>query len=89
MFLRSCSEGFKRALHDSLAADIDPRSGGHLAVHGQAEAFQSIEFRVVRPMANQVRIRDQYPGRFIVCPKFANRLSRLNEQRLIILEIAQ
>ena len=26
-------EGFERALHDSLAADVDPRTGGHLSIH--------------------------------------------------------
>jgi hypothetical protein len=28
-------EGFESALHNSLAADVDPRAGGHLAVHGE------------------------------------------------------
>ena len=32
-------EGLVGALHDSLAADVDPRAGGHLAVHGEAHAF--------------------------------------------------
>ncbi|MNE48768.1 hypothetical protein D3C80_1432530 [compost metagenome] len=29
-------EGFVGALHDALAADVDPAASGHLAVHGQA-----------------------------------------------------
>ena len=29
-------EGFEGALHDALGADVDPRAGGHLAVHHQA-----------------------------------------------------
>ena len=27
------SEGLERSLNDALASDVDPRAGGHLAVH--------------------------------------------------------
>ena len=54
VFLRGRGERLERTLHNSLAADIDPGASRHLAVHGQAETFQPIEFRVIRPMADQI-----------------------------------
>ena len=36
----SGGEGFVGALHDALAADVNPRPGRHLAVHGEAQAFE-------------------------------------------------
>ena len=39
----SFGEGFVGALHDSLAADVDPGAGGHLAVHHQALSFELVE----------------------------------------------
>src|SRR3954465_7416274 len=35
---RDLREALVGALHDSLAADVDPRAGGHLAVHRQPRA---------------------------------------------------
>ena len=57
-------EGFVSALHDSLARDVDPGTGGHLAIHGEPELFQALELIEVRPMSDQVRIRDQYARSF-------------------------
>ena len=42
------------ALHDALGADVDPRAGGHLAVHGQAELLEPAELRPGGPVADQV-----------------------------------
>jgi hypothetical protein len=36
-------EGLVGALHDALAADIDPGAGGHLAVHHEAELIELVE----------------------------------------------
>ena len=36
-------EGLVGALHDALAADVDPRAGRHLAVHHQALAVELVE----------------------------------------------
>ena len=44
-------EGLVRALDDALGADVDPRPGGHLAVHGQPELLQPAELRPVGPVA--------------------------------------
>ena len=55
-------EGFIGALHDALRADIDPGSGGHLAVHHQALAIQFVEMIPGGPVRHQVGIGDQDAG---------------------------
>src|SRR6185369_1483335 len=42
-------EGLVRALHDALAAYVDPRARGHLAVHHQALAIELVEVLPGRP----------------------------------------
>ena len=54
MFSASRRESFKRPLHDSLAADVDPRSGRHLAIHRQPEPFEPIELGVIVPLSNEI-----------------------------------
>ena len=44
-------ERLVRALQDALGADVDPRPGRHLAVHGQSERLQAAELRPGRPVA--------------------------------------
>ena len=79
MFAARGSEGLESSLHDSLAANVNPRTGGHLAIHGEAESLEAVELRVIVPLTDQVRIGDQNARCFIVRPKFANRFSRLHE----------
>src|SRR5581483_8957912 len=43
VLLRRGGERFVGALNDTLAADVDPRTGGHLSVHGEAQALQAME----------------------------------------------
>ena len=64
VFPRQRGESFVGALHDSLAADVDPRARGHLPVHGEAEAFQARELVEVRPVSHQVGIGDEHARRF-------------------------
>ena len=54
MFSSSSSESFKCSLHDALASNVNPRTGSHLAVHGQAESLEPIEFRIIRPVADKI-----------------------------------
>src|SRR6202140_1333038 len=54
MFAAGRGKSLERSLHNSLAADVNPGAGGHLSVHGQAHALEPIEFRVVRPMSNEI-----------------------------------
>ena len=67
-------ERFIGALHDALAADIDPRSGRHLAEHHQSFAVEFVKMLPRGPMRNQVRIGDQNARRS------ATRLSALSDQ---------
>ena len=47
-----------RALHDALRADVDPRAGGHLAVHREAQALESPELIPVGPASHEIGIGD-------------------------------
>ena len=51
-------KGFVGALHDALAADVDPRSGRHLAVHHETFFIELAEVIPVRPCGYKIRIRD-------------------------------
>ena len=44
------------ALQDALGADVDPRAGGHLAVHGQAELLEPAELRPGGPVATRLEL---------------------------------
>ena len=47
-------KSFICSLHNSLAADVDPRAGCHLPVHRQAHSLEAIELRVVVPLADKI-----------------------------------
>ena len=82
-------EGLERALQDALRADVDPRAGGHLPVHREAELLEAAELVPVRPVADEVRVREQHARRPLVRLHDADRLARLHEQRLVALERVQ
>ncbi len=77
------------ALHDALAADVDPRAGRHLAVHHQALAIELVEVLPGGPAADEVRVRDQHARRVGVRAEHADRLARLHQQRFVVAEFAQ
>ena len=82
-------ERLVRALQDALGPDVDPRPGGHLAVHHQAFPLELAEMLPGRPAADEVGIGDQHawcPG---VRPEDADGLAALDEQRLVVGEAAQ
>ncbi len=89
MFAAGSGERFERSLHYSLATDVNPRAGGHLSVHGESHSLEAIEFRVVRPVADQIGIRDQHARRFVVRPEFPHWFAGLHEERLVVFESAQ
>ena len=72
------------ALQDSLTADVDPRSGRHLSVHGQAERVEAAELVPRRPFRHQVGVRDQHARRLLVRAEYTHRLSALDEERLVV-----
>ncbi len=82
-------EGLVGTLDDALAADVDPRAGRHLAVHHQPLAIELVEVLPGRPVADEVRVRDQHPGRVGVGAEDADRLAGLDEQGLVVAERAQ
>ena len=82
-------ERLEGALEDALGADVDPRAGGHLAVHRQAEVLEPAELLPVGPVADQVGVGDQHPRRPRVGPHHADRLAGLHEHRLVVLERGQ
>ena len=83
------AERLVRALHDALAADVDPGSGRHLAVHHQALAVEFVEVLPRCPLRHQVRVGDQHARRVGMRLEHADRLARLHQQRLVVVELAQ
>ena len=82
-------EGLVGALQDPLRPDVDPRPGGHLAVHHQALPLELAEDLPGRPLADEVRVGDEDPRRPRVRPDDPDRLARLDEQGLVALEPAE
>ncbi len=76
-------EGLVGALHDALAADVDPAAGGHLAVHHQALAVELVEVLPGGPLGHQVGVGDQHPRCIFVRAEHAHRLAALHQQRLV------
>ena len=64
-----------RPLQDPLRPDVDPRPGGHLAIHRQALPFELAEDVPGRPLADEVRVGDEHPRRPRVGPHHAHRLA--------------
>ncbi|CAN0622259.1 protein of unknown function [Burkholderia multivorans] len=89
VLVRDREEGFVGSLHDALAADVDPAAGRHLAVHHQALAVELVEVVPGRPVRHQVRVRDQHARCILVRAEHADRLARLHEQRLVLVQILQ
>ena len=56
-------QGLVGALQNPLGADIDPRAGGHLAVHRQAGVLKLAELLPGGPVGHQQRVGDQHAGR--------------------------
>ena len=82
-------EGLVGALHDALAADVDPRAGRHLAVHHQALAVELVEVVPGGPAADEVRVRDQHARCVGVRAEDADGLAGLHQQRLVVAQLAQ
>ncbi len=77
------------SLDDPLAADVDPTARRHLAVHHQAEGFQTAELFPIGPMPDQIGICDQDAGRVLVSLEDAGRLSRLHQKGLVVFQFAE
>ena len=82
-------EGLVGALHDALAADVDPAAGGHLAEHHESLAIELAEMLPGRPGGDEVRVRDQHARRVRVRLEHADRFARLDQQRFIRFQFLQ
>ena len=51
-------KGLVGTLQNSLSPDVDPGAGGHLAVHREAQGFESAELVPGGPPRDQVSVRD-------------------------------
>ena len=78
-----------RALHDALAANINPATRRHLAVHHQAGTVELVEVLPVGPLRHQIGVGQQDTRRAGVGTKHADRFARLNQQGFIGLQRAQ
>ena len=89
MLAAHLGEGLERALDDALRADVDPAAGGHLAVHHQALAIERVEHLPIGPFGHEVGVGDEHARRVLVGAEDADRLARLDEQGLVVLEPLQ
>ena len=88
-FGRDRGERLVGALQDALGADVDPRPGGHLAVHGQAELLQAAELLPGRPLRDQVGVGDEHPRGPFVRSQDTDGLAGLDQQGLVVLEVLE
>ena len=77
------------ALNDALAADVNPRPRGHLAVHCQTLFIELVEMIPSGPMRHEVGIGDQHTRRIAVGFDDGNGFAGLHNQRFIILQILE
>ena len=89
MLASGFDKGFEGALHNTLAADVDPAAGGHLAVHEQALAVELVEVLPVGPFGHQIGVGNEHAGRVGVGLEHAHRLARLHQQGLIVVQVLQ
>ena len=82
-------EGLVGALHDALAADVDPGPGGHLAVHHQALAIELVKMLPGRPVRHEVGVGEQNARCVGVGLEHAHGLARLDQERLVVLQPLQ
>ena len=77
MLTTAFSKSFVRALHDALSADVDPAAGRHLAVHHQSLFIELVKDIPSRPLADEIRIRNQHTRSIDVSLDDSDRLSAL------------
>ena len=81
--------GFVGALHDPLAADVEPAARVHLPIHGEAEPVELGEGLERRPARHDVGVGDQDARRFRVGAENSDRFAALHQQGLVGLQPAQ
>ena len=86
LLLTALGQGLVGPLQDALRSDVDPRSRGHLAVHREALGLQAPERVPIGPLRDQHRVRDQHPGSRGLRAEHADRLPRLDEEGLVVVQ---
>ena len=86
MFARDRGERLVGPLKDPLRSDVDPGPRGHLPVHRQAGVLEPAEFLPRRPARHDESVRDEHARRPLVRAEDTDRLSRLHQERLVLLE---
>src|SRR4030095_15547490 len=89
MFPRCCGKCLVGTLDNTLRTNINPTPGRHLPIHRELHCFQTVKFVACCPVWHEVGVRDQHTGRMRKCPEYTASLARLNQERLVILQIAQ
>jgi hypothetical protein len=89
LLLRDRTEGLVGALQDALRADVDPRARRHLPVHHQALGLELAELLPIRPVANEIGVRDQHARRPFVGAEHTDWLAGLHQHGLVVLQPAQ
>ena len=89
VLLRDGRERLVGALQDALRADVDPRSGRHLAVHREPEVLEAAELLPVGPVADEVGVGDEHPRRPLVRAEDTDGAPALHEHGLVAFESAQ
>ena len=89
MLATGFGESLVGALHDALAADVDPGAGRHLPVHHQALAVELVEVLPGRPARHQVGICDQHARRVGMRFEDADRLPGLDQETLVKIQTPQ
>ncbi|OPZ61604.1 MAG: hypothetical protein BWY86_00719 [Candidatus Aminicenantes bacterium ADurb.Bin508] len=82
-------EGFVGPLKNPLRTDVDPGTGGHLTVHGQAEGFQTTELIPLGPLGNEEGVGDQDPRGVGMGLKDSHRFAGLDKEGFIVLQLPQ
>ena len=72
-----------------MGANVNPASGGHLAVHHQAGTVEFVKLFPIIPVAHQIGIAKQNARGIVVSAKNGYRLSRLNEKSFVIFQSPQ
>src|SRR3546814_478622 len=84
MLATHLDKGLVGALHDALAADVDPAAGGHLAVHHQALAIELVEVLPGGPVRDEVGVDDEHARGVGVGGEDADGLAGLHEQGFVV-----
>ncbi len=79
-------ERFIGALDDALGANVDPRTGCHLAIHHETLAIELIEMVPIGPVRYEVGVGNQNARGIGVGAEHADGFSRLHEQGVVVIQ---